>query len=160
MLRMSKMTDYGIVLLAELAREPGQTCTARELAERTRVPMPSTSKLLKAFLQAGLVVSQRGAAGGYGLARPASAISLTDIIAVLEGPVSITECGQHASAGAHCELEPVCRVRGHWRLINQTLQEALGRLSLADLCGPTPEPRPLVGLKLPAGPARAGEASS
>lgn len=159
MLRMSKMTDYGIVLLTELAREPGQTRTARELAERTRVPMPSTSKLLKAFLQAGLVVSHRGASGGYGLARAAGEISLTDIIAVLEGPVSITECGQ----GTSCELESVCRVRNHWRLINQTIQDALGRLSLADLCGPAPAPERLVGLKLPqagARPATTGGLSS
>lgn len=163
MLRMSKMTDYGIVLLTELAREPGQTRTARELAERTRVPMPSTSKLLKGFLQAGLVVSHRGASGGYGLARPAAEIALTDIIAVLEGPVSLTECGQHTPAGTPCELESVCRVRGHWRLINQTIQDALGRLSLADLCGPAPASERLVGLKLPqpgARPATTGGLSS
>ncbi len=163
MLRMSKMTDYGIVLLTELAREPGQTRTARELAERTRVPMPSTSKLLKGFLQAGLVVSHRGASGGYGLARPAADISLTDIIAVLEGPVSLTECGQHTPAGTSCELESVCRVRNHWRLINQTIQDALGRLTLADLCGPAPAPERLVGLKLPppgARPATTGGLSS
>jgi FeS assembly SUF system regulator len=159
MLRMSKMTDYGIVLLTELAREPGQTRTARELAERTRVPMPSTSKLLKGFLQAGLVVSHRGASGGYGLARPAESISVTDIITVLEGPVSITECGQ----GTSCELESVCRVRNHWRLINQTIQDALGRLTLADLCGPARAPERLVGLKLPppgARPATTGGLSS
>lgn len=154
MLRMSKMTDYGIVLLTELARAAGNTCTARELAERTRVPMPSTSKLLKSFLQAGLVTSQRGAAGGYGLARPATAITLTEIITVLEGPVSITECGQHATAGAACELESVCRVRSHWRLINQTIQDALGRLTLADLCGPAQAPERLVGLKLPVATSR------
>jgi FeS assembly SUF system regulator len=160
MLRMSKMTDYGIVLLTELAREPGQTRTARELAEHTRVPMPSTSKLLKSFLQAGLVVSQRGASGGYGLARAAKDIRVTDIITVLEGPLSITECGQHPSAGGSCELETVCRVRHHWRLINQTIQDALGRLTLADLCGPAPAPERLVGLKLPEPRSTTGGLSS
>ncbi|HLM43655.1 SUF system Fe-S cluster assembly regulator [Archangium sp.] len=148
MLRMSKMTDYGIVLLTELARGEGETRTARELAERTRVPLPSVSKVLKGLQGAGLLVSHRGASGGYGLARPAREIPLTEIITALEGPVSLTECGAH---GAHppagsCELERVCQVRGHWRVINRTIQDALGRLSLADLCAPVPR---LIGLNTP-----------
>ncbi|MFL5355444.1 SUF system Fe-S cluster assembly regulator [Archangium sp.] len=151
MLRMSKMTDYGIVLLTELARA-NETRTARELAAGTGVPLPSVSKVLKGLQGAGLLVSQRGASGGYGLARPAERIPLTDIISALEGPVSLTECGAH---GAHppasaCELETVCRVRGHWRVINRTIQDALGRLTLADLCAPVPR---LVGLGVPARPA-------
>jgi FeS assembly SUF system regulator len=151
MLRMSKMTDYGIVLLTELARA-NETRTARELAAGTGVPLPSVSKVLKGLQGAGLLVSQRGASGGYGLARPAEHISLTDIISALEGPVSLTECGAH---GAHppagsCGLETVCRVRGHWRVINRTIQDALGRLTLADLCAPVPR---LVGLGLPARPS-------
>jgi FeS assembly SUF system regulator len=152
MLRMSKMTDYGIVLLTELARAGSETRTARELAARTGVPLPSVSKVLKGLQGAGLLVSHRGASGGYGLARPASEIPLTEIIAALEGPVSLTECGAHGAhpqAGA-CELETVCQVRGHWRVINRTIQDALGRLSLADLCSPLPR---LIGLGLPQRPA-------
>ncbi|MGE6756458.1 SUF system Fe-S cluster assembly regulator [Corallococcus interemptor] len=152
MLRMSKMTDYGIVLMAELARADGETRTTRELAARTRVSLPSASKVLKGLLQAGLVVSHRGASGGYGLARPAEAISLAELVSALEGPVSLTECGQHQGKPAGpCELESVCQVRGHWRLINQAIQEALGKLTLADLRAPAPRmPERLVGLGLPA----------
>ncbi|WP_434387248.1 SUF system Fe-S cluster assembly regulator [Melittangium boletus] len=152
MLRMSKMTDYGIVLLAELARAGSGTRTAKELSACTQVPLPSVSKVLKGLHGAGLLVSHRGASGGYGLARPPEAIPLTEIITALEGPVSFTECGAHGTpeAGGTCELETVCRVRGHWRIINRTLQDALGKLSLADLCGPvgrlvtlsTPAPAP------------------
>lgn len=153
MLRMSKMTDYGIVMMTELARAGGDTRTTRELAERTRVPLPSASKVLKGLLQAGLVVSHRGANGGYGLSRPAVDISLAELVASLEGPVSLTECGQHTPS-APCELEAVCQVRGHWRLINQAIQEALGRLTLADLCAPAPRmPERLVGLGVPSRPA-------
>ncbi len=156
MLRMSKMTDYGIVLLTELARGEGETRTARELAARTGVPLPSVSKVLKELQSVGLLVSHRGASGGYGLARPAERIPLTEIIASLEGPISLTECG---APGAHppsgtCDLETVCRVRGHWRVINRTIHDALGRLSLADLCAPVPR---LVGLGQsphPAAPAQ------
>jgi len=152
MLRMSKMTDYGIVLLTELARAGNETRTARELAAGTGVPLPSVSKVLKGLQGAGLLVSHRGASGGYGLSRPAERIPLTEIISALEGPVSLTECGAqgaHPPAGT-CELETVCRVRGHWRVINRTIQDALGRLTLADLCAPVPR---LVGLGVPAHPA-------
>jgi FeS assembly SUF system regulator len=137
MLRMSKMTDYGIVLLTELARASGETRTAKELAASTHVPLPSVSKVLKGLQGAGLLVSHRGASGGYGLSRPAQGILLTEIIAALEGPVAFTECGaQGTPHSGPCELETICRVRGHWRIINRALQDALGRLSLADLCGP------------------------
>ena len=152
MLRMSKMTDYGIVLLTELARGEGVTRTARELAGCTGVPLPSVSKVLKGLQGAGLLVSHRGASGGYGLSRPPQQIPLTEIIAALEGPVALTECGAHGAhtAGGSCELETVCRVRVHWRVINQTIQDALGKLTLADLLAPVPRmPERLVGLGLP-----------
>ena len=151
MLRMSKMTDYGIVLLTELARASGETRTAKELAACTHVPLPSVSKVLKGLQGAGLLVSHRGASGGYGLSRPAQEIPLTGIIAALEGPVAFTECGAHGTehASGPCELETVCRVRGHWRIINRTLQDALGRLTLADLCAPASR---LVALAPPAAP--------
>jgi FeS assembly SUF system regulator len=160
MFRMSKMTDYGLVLLTELAREEGVTRTARELAEATRVPLPSVSKVLKGLQGAGVLVSHRGATGGYGLARPAGAIPLTQIITALEGPVAITECVQHTVGEPGCELESVCRVRGHWRVINQAIQDALGRLTVADLCAPTPRVERLVGLNPPARSATTGGLTS
>jgi FeS assembly SUF system regulator len=159
MFRMSKMTDYGLVLLTELAQEEGSTRTARELAEATRVPLPSVSKVLKGLQGAGLLVSHRGSLGGYGLARPAAAIPLTLVITTLEGPVGITECVQHTGIEPSCELESVCRVRGHWRIINQAIHDALGRLTVADLCAPTPRVERLVGLNAPPRPATGGISS-
>jgi FeS assembly SUF system regulator len=160
MLRMSKMTDYGIVLMTELARAEGDTRTTRELAARTRVPLPSASKVLKSLLQAGLVVSHRGVNGGYGLARPPAEFTLAELVTALEGPVALTECGVHTTGGAPCELESVCHVRGHWRLINTAIQEALGRLTLADLVAPAPRiPERLVGLGMPSRPAAPASAA-
>ena len=108
MLRMSKMTDYGIVLLTELARAGSGTRTAKDLAACTQVPLPSVSKVLKGLQGAGLLVSHRGASGGYGLARSPELIPLTEIILALEGPVSFTECGAHGSPdqGARVSWRP------------------------------------------------------
>jgi FeS assembly SUF system regulator len=142
MIRMSKMTDYALVLLAQLAREgAGATRTARELSERTHVPLPSVSKVLKELSHAGLLLSHRGSAGGYSLARPPEVLSVADVISALEGPVAMTEC---AESSGTCDLEPTCPMRSHWHTINRTIREALQRLKLADVTQPGPLPSTLV----------------
>lgn len=142
MLRMSKMTDYGIVLLARLAGGDGAvTQTARELALQTHVPLPSVSKVLKELSHRGFLVSHRGVGGGYSLARPANEITVADVVSALEGPVALTECGAHPAQGLACGLEPTCQVRGHMRLINGVIGDALRRLTLADLSSSLPRAR-------------------
>ena len=102
MLRISKLTDYATVILAEpRRRQPRELQTAAEVAERTRLGLPTVSKLLKSLQRAGLVASARGAHGGYQLARPAGAISAAEIIDALEGPVAITECSGDAQPLRH-----------------------------------------------------------
>jgi FeS assembly SUF system regulator len=134
MLRMSKLTDYGIVLLTHMAMgETGALHTANELAETSRVPLPTASKILKELSRAGLVLSHRGRHGGYSLSRAASDIAVSDIIAALEGPVALTECGE---GGGRCGIEESCPARGHWNAINDAIQRALGGLTLSALQPP------------------------
>lgn len=130
MLRISKLTDYGTVVLAHLASKDAGLVSASEIASATGVGVPTVSKLLKALHKAGLVKSTRGAQGGYELARVASDISAADIIDALEGPVSITEC---SSSDSHCDLESVCSVGGAWQRINVAIRSALCEISLDDL---------------------------
>src|SRR5688572_27086990 len=102
MLRINKLTDYATVILARLAAAPERLHTAADVAERTRLSLPTVSKLLKELQRAGLVSSTRGAAGGYQLTRPANEITAAAILDALEGPVAITECsGDHSN----CEIE-------------------------------------------------------
>ena len=130
MLRISKLTDYGTVLLADLARSDDELCSAAELAQSTGIALPTTSKLLKALARNGLVTSTRGANGGYRLARAANEISAADIIDALEGPVSITEC---SASDSHCDIEDVCNVGNAWQRINVAIRKALQEVSLVDL---------------------------
>ena len=130
MLRISKLTDYGTVLLAHLACEGDTVCSAAEIAQCTGISLPTASKLLKALAKNGLVSSTRGANGGYKLARPASTISAADIIDALEGPVSITEC---SGSDSHCDIEDVCSVGSAWQRINVAIRRALQEVSLVDL---------------------------
>jgi FeS assembly SUF system regulator len=130
MLRMSKLTDYGTMVLAQLAAKAGGLSTAGQVAEATHLAPPTVSKLLKSLAHAGLVVSTRGAQGGYALARPADDISAAEIIDALEGPVAITEC---SSTAGGCDLESFCRVGMAWQRINLSIRTALESVTLADL---------------------------
>jgi FeS assembly SUF system regulator len=130
MLRMSKLTDYGTMVLAQLAASDAGWTTAGQVADATHLGPPTVSKLLKALVHAGLVVSSRGVQGGYALARPAAAISAAEILDALEGPVAITEC---SSSSGGCDLESYCRVGTTWQRINYSIRKALEGVSLADL---------------------------
>jgi FeS assembly SUF system regulator len=132
MLRISKLTDYGTVVLACLATSPGRRFTASEVAERTHLGLPTVSKLLKSLHRAGLLTSTRGSHGGYQLARPANAISASAIIDAIEGPVAITECsGQHSM----CEHELSCSTGHAWQRINGAIRRSLDEITLAQLSG-------------------------
>ena len=130
MLRMSKLTDYGTVVLAHLADGGSRWVSAAEVAEASGIAPPTVSKLLKALAKAELVQSTRGAHGGYRLARQPQDISATDVIDALEGPVSITECSKSDS---HCDYESNCNVGSAWQRINLAIRRALDDISLADL---------------------------
>jgi FeS assembly SUF system regulator len=132
MLRISKLTDYGTVILAHLASNADRQLAAAEVAERTRIALPTVSKLLKTLQRAGLVTSTRGSHGGYQLARPASEITAVKILDALEGPFAITECsGEHSS----CDLEASCRVGLVWQRLNGAIRKALADITLAQLAG-------------------------
>ena len=130
MLRVTKLTDYATVVLAALAVAPNRVHSAAELAERSRLELPTVSKVLKPLAHAGLVTSFRGASGGYRLARAPSQISLIEIVEAIEGPLGMTECsGEHSS----CEHEPHCGVQGQWRQINDVIADTLRGMTLAQM---------------------------
>lgn len=136
MIRITRETDYGIVLTSFLARNAGQAFSATDLAKRQRLPLPMVSKILKTLARAGVLNSQRGAKGGYSLARAPEAISAADIIDALEGPIAITECSDDTLT--HCVHQCHCTLSGHWHRINRALREALEKISLEELSRPQP----------------------
>jgi FeS assembly SUF system regulator len=134
MIRLSRITDYGIVLLVKLAQSPdGEAQNARHLAAESELPVPVVSKVLKTLAREGLLSSQRGSKGGYALARDAAEITVPDMITALEGPISLTECASHPGA---CSQESSCGVREPWQRINAAVHQALGKITLADLAQP------------------------
>ncbi len=142
MLRIRKLTDYGTVLLAAMASRDEPWLTASELAESTQLAYATVGKLLKLLVRANLLQSQRGAHGGYRLARAPESITALEILEALEGEIAVIECG----LGSHrCTREGFCAVSPPWRRINRVLKETLAHMTLADLA-----PAPLSRMKPPA----------
>lgn len=144
MLRMSRLTDYGTVVLACMARSPDTLYSAADVASQVRLAPTTVSKLLKVMARAGLVSSVRGAQGGYVLARDPGSITAAQIIDALEGPVALTEC---STGDGQCEFEPVCNVGGAWQKISATIRRALEDITLDQLQSPGPQPLPRNALK-------------
>lgn len=132
MLRISKLADYAILVMVELARDEGRVTSAQALAERAHVELPTASKVLKLLAGAGLVRSQRGPSGGYRVVRPAAEITVAEIIAAIEGPIAMTECSVHEGL---CSVEANCNARENWQRISRAVARALSDISLAEMAG-------------------------
>lgn len=134
MFRLSKITDYGIVILAHLANQEEQTTSnAREVASAVDLPLPVVSKVLKSLARQDVLESHRGSKGGYSLVRRPEEITVTEMLEALEGPVALTQCNLGPRA---CEHEGNCAVRDPWHVINRVVEVALSKITLADLISP------------------------
>ena len=153
MIRLSKLADYGIVMMTHLARAqalagptaegvpvgagaPGQA-SAQMIASDTSIPQPMASKILKLLGRADLLRSQRGAHGGYELARPASQISVAEVIEALEGPIALTQCIDESDGD--CCIETLCPARSNWQRINGAIRDALDGISIGEMSRAIPE---------------------
>jgi len=147
MLRLSKLTDYGTVVMTFMAREPECVHSAHEISEHIGVAAPTVSKILKTLARYGLVVSTRGAKGGYVLARGPETITMAEIISAMEGgPLGLTEC---STTPGMCVQEPSCSIRGNWQRINRAIVEALKQVSLAEMAQPVAQPIRITGRSAP-----------
>ncbi|WP_273149590.1 SUF system Fe-S cluster assembly regulator [Methylophaga thiooxydans] len=136
MLRMGKLTDYGIVLMSYLAANRDVQHSAHTIAEAVKVPLPTVRKVLKSLSHGGLLKSERGVMGGYSLNNSPDKISVAEIITAIEGPIALTEC---VSDESHCEQETHCAVQTNWTRINNAVFHALDEVKLADMLAPQNE---------------------
>ena len=137
MLRISKIIDYGTLVLTHMGSDPSRVYSAAELAMALGLGQPTVSKVLKLLCQDELVVSSRGPRGGYALSRPANQISVAQIIDALDDqPFGLTECVAHPGA---CTVEQDCNIRSNWQRINDIVRRTLEDVSVADMIRPTNE---------------------
>lgn len=140
MLKLSKLTDYATVILGFMAKDNTYVHAAMEIAAATGIALPTVSKILKLLVNADVLISTRGAKGGYALARAPEKISVAAVISTMEGPIALTEC---SITHQGCEQASGCEVRGNWGLINQTIHNALESITLADMIRPAKISQPI-----------------
>jgi FeS assembly SUF system regulator len=155
MIRITRQTDYGIVLLTHLAAQSDRYYNAPELAAETRLPLPMVAKILKMLAKEGLLVSHRGVKGGYTLARLPEQISMAEIVTALEGPIALTECVVESGL---CEHEALCPSRSNWHVISRAVERALQGITLAEMSHPMPQRLVTLRGHQPAAPAGASNA--
>jgi FeS assembly SUF system regulator len=132
-MRLTHLADYAVVMMTAAARrDSGARLSATELSDETGVPLPTAQKLMQRLAGAGLLVGQRGAGGGYALARPVTAISLADIVEAVEGPIEMTMCSAN-DGPSDCALDAHCRVKPHMGIVGAKVRGALGAVSLQEL---------------------------
>lgn len=139
MLSLTRKADYALVAMADLACQEPARVSAREIAERSHLPLPVLTNILKRLTRQGLVTSTRGAKGGYRLARGPGQITLADLIHAVESPIRFARCchTEEADDESVCDKEDVCRIKGPVRRVNQSLREFLGQVTLAHIAWDT-----------------------
>lgn len=131
--------------MSHMAAHRESIVTARELSERSQLPLPTVSKVLKLLSKADLIESHRGVNGGYQLARAPDKICVTDMIDALEGPIAMTDCSM-VDANV-CQLDQHCPVKSPWQKINLVVRSALSDLTLNDMSQSIPIARKIGVLK-------------
>ena len=136
MIRMTRLTDYGIMLLTLFARDAKHPMkSARDLSREAKLPLPTVSKILKLLARHGLLEAHRGVRGGFTLSRKPDAITMATVINALEGPIGVTDCCAPAS---DCGIEGTCIVKSNWKKIHRVVTAALDGITLAEMTHPLP----------------------
>ena len=134
MIRMTRLTDYGIMLLTLFARDSKHGMkSARDLSLEAKLPLPTVSKILKLLARHGLLEAHRGVRGGFTLSRKPDAITMAEVIGALEGPIGMTDC---CAPPSDCGIQKSCIVKSNWLKINKVVLEALARITLAEMTHP------------------------
>ena len=143
MLRLSKKAEYALMALKDLASRPvSEAASAREIAERYRIPVELMAKVLQRLVRKNLLASHHGTRGGYHLARSPDRISVAHVIEAIDGPVMVTGC---TTVDDECEQFATCNIRDPlWRIKDQIVQ-ALNSYSLQALAA---DKSPLVPILL------------
>ncbi|HWC77865.1 MAG TPA: Rrf2 family transcriptional regulator [Blastocatellia bacterium] len=138
-MKIGSKSDYGLRALIDLAErfDSGRVTQAKDIAERQAVPKDYLALIMIDLRKAGFIDSTRGAGGGYRLARPASEITMGEVIRALEGEVALMDCTTDLGF-TQCSISLRCRMRGVWLEANNAVSAILDKTTIADLCGPPP----------------------
>ncbi len=134
MIKLSKLTDYAVVILGSMATQVHARQTATELSQLTGLPEPTVAKVLKLLARGGLIISSRGMNGGYSLAHAPEQINMASVITALDGPVALTSCCVEGGEES-CSMAQGCNMKGKWNPVNDAMHKALENVTLAQMIG-------------------------
>ncbi|MDD6325240.1 MAG: Rrf2 family transcriptional regulator [Lachnospiraceae bacterium] len=131
-MKISTKGKYGLRAMIDLAQYSEQEAVSiSSIAQRQKISESYLEQLVAKLKKAGLVVSTRGAAGGYRLARSASEISVGDVLRALEGDVRAVICTAQTEEG--CEGEELCVTKYVWQRINESIEKTVDEMMLDQL---------------------------
>jgi FeS assembly SUF system regulator len=130
MIKINRLSDYAVVMLAQLASHPEDALTTNKIAESTSLPLAIVRKLMQELRAADLVQATQGHRGGYQLTHPAANISLMQILNAIQGDLALTQCSQQDHK---CPVQCQYHFEKHWQHINKSLDAMLSNVSLADM---------------------------
>ncbi len=130
MLKLTKKADYGLIAVKHLAECGQGACSAKDIAEAYGMPPQALAKILQRLVKAGVLQSQHGTNGGYALARDARSITAFEVIKSIDGPLLITSC---TTKHGDCEQSLRCTVREPLRKVNESIQDVLNRITIAEM---------------------------
>lgn len=117
MIKISKQVDYGIQFLKELSKsKPESPLSIADFSKKSSISFLFLQKIAKKLKEAGMVVSTKGAAGGYTLVRPLPSISMKELVEILDGPIGVVDCQK---AGRVCPKEKNCAVKPMFHGVNE-----------------------------------------
>ncbi len=137
-MKLTAQEEYGLRCLLQVARRAPaggvEVLSIRDVADAEGLSVDYAAKILRVLRQVGFVASERGAAGGYRLAREASAITLAEVLHALDAPLyDASFCEGFVGQQRQCVHQPGCAVRVLWRTLEGALEQALSGLVLSDL---------------------------
>jgi Rrf2 family protein len=131
MLGISRQTDYAVRVVLHLAcLEEGAQVSISEISESRDLPMPFVRRLIKPLLSRGILASSRGSSGGIRLGRPASEITLLEVVSAIEGGMALNHCVED---GKGCPLSGECPVQSVWSSATKVLEDHLAGIRFDSL---------------------------
>jgi len=140
LLKLTKKTEYALIAMTHLARQPGAQVSARDMAHDYNIPADLLAKVMQQLQGAGLIESHQGSHGGYTIACAPGKVKLSDLIVLLEGPLAFIDCmkGGDQPSEDDCDQHKNCTIIGPMMMINRKIKDVLDSYSLQDLIHPKP----------------------
>ena len=131
MLKLSKLTDYAVIVLCCLGEQRGRPVSASFIAEKTKLPEPTVQKVLKLMSSKKIITAVRGVSGGYIVPLSLACISVADIVEAIEGPLQLAPCDNDAEQD--CVLAKLYAPKNRWNKVNMAIKETLDKIRVSDL---------------------------